>query len=72
MRRPPHGSTTHPTLSRPGNGFGRPAIRRPGPLYPVMPSSFDPEWLVDPMMAPVEALVGPEVRPEISFSEERP
>jgi hypothetical protein len=30
MRRPAKGGTTHPTLSRPGMGFGRPLRARPG------------------------------------------
>jgi len=73
MRRPAHGGTTHPVLNRPGNGFGRPAMR-PGPLYVVEPApSFDPAWLLVPADAPTAVPVGPEARPEvIGLSDDRP
>ena len=32
MRRPTRGATTHPTLARPGMGYGRPLRPRPGPV----------------------------------------
>jgi hypothetical protein len=43
MRRPAKGGTTRPTLSRPGNGFGRPL--RPQPTRDLTPRPWlDPEW----------------------------
>lgn len=35
MRRPTKGATTHPTLVRPGMGYGRPLRPRPGPVARV-------------------------------------
>lgn len=35
MRRPAKGATTHPTLVRPGMGYGRPLRPRPGPVARV-------------------------------------
>ncbi len=35
MRRPTKGATTHPTLARPGMGYGRPLRPRPGPVARV-------------------------------------
>jgi hypothetical protein len=32
MRRPARGATTHPTLARPGMGYGRPLRVRPGSI----------------------------------------
>ena len=74
MRRPAHGGTTHPVLNRPGNGFGRPAMRRPGPLYAVERApDFEPTWLLEPDRAPAELRVGPEARPEvIGLTDDRP
>jgi hypothetical protein len=51
MRRPRHGATSHPPLTRPGNGFGRPM--RPGPRARVTIPSDDElrrvlaHWSVD-------------------------
>jgi hypothetical protein len=39
MRRMPHGGTTHPQLSRPGNGYGR--AQRPGPNRGLSPLRLD-------------------------------
>ncbi len=41
MRRPRHGGTSRPPLSRPGNGYGRPLYPGPAGRAPV-PS--DEEW----------------------------
>jgi len=38
MRRFSNGGTTRPTLNRPGNGWGRPALGAPRPLWNVRPS----------------------------------
>lgn len=35
MRRPTRGATTHPTLVRPGMGYGRPLRPCPGPVARV-------------------------------------
>lgn len=35
MRRPAKGATTHPTLVRPGMGYGRPLRPRPDGIGPV-------------------------------------
>lgn len=35
MRRPTRGATTHPTLTRPGMGYGRALRPRPGPVESV-------------------------------------
>ena len=35
MRRPATGATTHPTMARPGMGFGRPLRPRPAPISRV-------------------------------------
>jgi hypothetical protein len=72
MRRPPHGGTTRPILSRPGNGFGRPALQTPGPLYPVDPAPLDLGWFFEPDTAPSERLVGPERRVILDLTDDRP
>ena len=35
MRRFTNGGTTRPTFNRPGNGWGRPALRAPRPMWNV-------------------------------------
>lgn len=74
MRRPPHGGTTHPVLSRPGNGFGRPGLPHPGPLYAVAPTAaLDVTWFLEPEWAPSEAPVGPAARPlVVDLTDDRP
>jgi hypothetical protein len=41
--RMPHGGTTRPQLSRPGNGFGRPVKAGPPPEWRV-PDEFRTDW----------------------------
>jgi|GEM_PF-2857550 len=74
MRRPPHGGTTHPILSRPGNGFGRPALQPPGPLYAIEPGPrLDLGWFFEPESVPVEQPVGPARRPVfLDLTDDRP
>ncbi|MFN8035283.1 MAG: hypothetical protein U0V73_05060 [Acidimicrobiia bacterium] len=73
MRRPPHGGTTHPILSRPGNGFGRPASHAPGPLYATVTApELEVEWFLHPEAAPSPTLVGPERRPVLDLTDDRP
>lgn len=74
MRRPAHGSTTHPLLSRPGNGFGRPSLQRPGPLYAVEPApALDLSWFLDPQRAPMATPMARAARPdEIWLTDDRP
>jgi hypothetical protein len=43
IRRVPHGGTTRPSHSRPGNGFGRPV--KPGPPEEWrLPDAFRTDW----------------------------
>jgi hypothetical protein len=44
MRRLPHGGTTRPSYSRPGNGYGRPVKARPPADWRV-PDEFRTDWI---------------------------
>lgn len=53
MRRNAFGATNRPLLARPGNGYGRPTRRCPGPMYDVVPApSPDPRQFCAPIPTP--------------------
>ena len=50
MRRFSNGGTTRPNFNRPGNGWGRPALGAPRPMWNVKPAK---EVTADLFVAPI-------------------